>query len=66
MMGKVEKYNDKSKIGYIKGYDDVIYLYRKREVDDNIILKEGDIVKFEYIRYSMEEMPMAIEIQKKG
>lgn len=66
MLGNVENYNEDTKVGYITGYDDLLYFFRQSEVKDNIILKKNDIVKFDYLMDSKEEMPIAIKIEKRN
>ena len=66
MRGIVEDYDENSKIGYIKGYDDDLYLFRQRNVKNNEKLEKGDIVEFDYTRYNLEEMPIAEEIRKEN
>ena len=64
MRGIIEDYDKSTGIGYIKGYDDDIYLFRQRDVIDNVNLKKGDIVEFKYRIYNMEELPIAERIKK--
>lgn len=66
MLGTVENYNEDTRVGYITGYDDLLYFFRQSEVKDNIILKKNDIVKFDYLMNSKEEMPIAIKIEKRN
>ena len=66
MLGNVENYNEETRVGYITGYDDVLYFFRQRDVKNNIILKKKDIVKFDYVMNSKEEMPIAISIEKRN
>lgn len=66
MLGNVEKFNEDTRVGYITGYDDLLYFYRQRDVKDDIILKKCDIVKFDYLIETKEEMPMAIKIEKRN
>ena len=66
MLGNVENYNEETRVGYITGYDDVLYFFRQRDVKNNIILKKKDIVKFDYLMNSKEEMPIAISIEKRN
>lgn len=66
MLGNVENYNEDTRVGYITGYDDLLYFFRQSEVKDNIILKKNDIVKFDYLMDSKEEMPIAIKIEKRN
>lgn len=65
MIGSVENYNQETRVGYITGYDDILYFFRQKDVKGNIILKKNDIVKFDYLIYEKEEMPIAIEIEKR-
>ena len=64
MIGRVLKYNNKAKLGYILGYDDVTYFYIQRDVKNNIVLKKGDTVEFDYSLY-LGEMPSAVRIKKR-
>lgn len=48
MLGNVEKYNENSRIGYIKGFDDLIYFFRQRDVKEmheKITSNEGSLKK---------------------
>lgn len=66
MLGTVEGYNEETKVGYITGFDDLLYFFREREVKGNVSLKKNDVVKFDYIIESREEMPIAIQIEKRN
>lgn len=66
MLGNVENYNEDTKVGYITGYDDLLYFFRQKDVKDDIFLKKGDIVKFDYLIETKEEMPIAIKIEKRN
>lgn len=48
MSGIVKKYDDITLTGYIEGYDGITYLYHQRNVENDAILKEGDLVKFNF------------------
>ena len=64
--GTVISYNIENQIGYIKGYDDDVYIFRGRDVKENIELKEGDTVDFDFTIYDMEELPVAELIRKEN
>ncbi len=64
MRGMVDDYNKDSQIGYIKGYDDDLYIFRGRDIRGDSALEEGDIVEFDYTIYRMEEMSVAWCVKK--
>lgn len=64
MIGTVKNYNEETKVGYIDGYDDIVYFFKQEYVKENITLKENDIVRFDYLMYKKEETPIAIKIER--
>ena len=48
MMGQILEYNDVDSLGYIKGFDDIVYLFHQIHVKQNVLLKKRDIVKFDF------------------
>ena len=65
MLGIVENYNENTRVGYITGFDDLLYFFRQIDVKDNIILNKKDIVEFDYLIHEKNEMPIAIKIEKR-
>lgn len=66
MIGTVESYEEKSKIGYIIGFDEDMYIFRDRDIKGEEKLKKGDIVKFTYTLRNLNEMPLAEMITKEN
>ena len=65
MLGKIYKYDKLNEIGYIEGYDELIYFYHQNNVLNHNELKEGDIVSFDYIiEKTQDKLPYAINIVK--
>lgn len=65
MIGKISKYDKINEMGYINGYDELIYFYHQNNVIGNKILNEGDIVSFDYMLEKNEnQLPYAINIIK--
>ena len=65
MIGKVRRYDVKNELGYILGYDELTYFYHQNNVINNIILKEGDIVSFDFrFEKNQNELPYAINVEK--
>lgn len=60
MLGVIKKYNFDLEYGYILGADEEEYLFFKDSVKDNILIKEGYIVKFNPL---FEKDNLAIDIQ---
>lgn len=65
MLGTVLEYSDKDALGYIEGYDEIVYLFHRIYVKDKVKLEKGDIVKFDFIFNGDKNMPYAIDIEKK-
>ena len=61
MMGKILEYNEVDSLGYIKGFDDIVYLFHQIHVKQNVHLKKGDIVKFDFSLNG--DMPYAMDIE---
>lgn len=66
MTGRIIEYDEVNSLGYIKGYDETVYLFHQIYVKDNITLKKGDIVKFNFSMGIDKNMPYATDIEKKG
>ena len=65
MIGKISKIDNLNEMGYILGYDEITYFYHKNNILNNNELKEGDIVKFDYILEKNEnQLPYATNIIK--
>lgn len=63
MMGQILEYNEVDSLGYIKGFDDMVYLFHQIHAKTNIQLKKGDIVKFDFSLNSDVDMPYAMAIE---
>lgn len=59
LLGKISSYNYDNNYGYIEGADNEKYLFFKDSFKDNIIIKDGMIVKF----YPLIENNIAIDIE---
>jgi len=64
MIGKIIEYDKKTQIGYILGFDDLTYFFKRRDVNDGIELEKDDIVDFDCLLNS-GEIPTAVRIEKK-
>lgn len=64
MIGKIVEFDKNTQIGYILGFDDLTYFFKKRDVNDGIELEKDDIVDFDCLLYS-DEIPTAVRIEKK-
>ena len=63
MMGQILEYNEVDSLGYIKGFDDMVYLFHQIHVKQNVQLKKGDIVKFDFSLNGENNMPYAMDIE---
>lgn len=64
MIGKVLEYSNKDSLGYIEGYDGTVYMFHQINVKNNIELKKGDIIKFNFIINGDKNMQYAVDIEK--
>ena len=64
MLGIVKKYNNNDGIGYIIGYDDIIYLFRENVIIGDTKIEKNDIVDFEIMIYNKEELPETVKVKK--
>lgn len=65
MYGKIKSYDKINEMGYIEGYDEIIYFYHQNNVINGTLLNEGDIVSFDYmLEKNPDELPYAINIIK--
>jgi len=65
MTGKVLEYSEENSLGYIEGFDGIVYLFHQIEVKNNVQLKKDDIVKFDFTISSEQDMPYAMTIEKR-
>lgn len=65
MRGKVLEYDEENSMGYIKGFDEIIYFFHAEHIMDNEEVNENDIVEFDYLLRGNGDLPYAIEIKKK-
>ena len=63
MIGRILEYNKNVGIGYVLGYDEIIYIFRRSSLEKDIELKKNDIIKFDCLLN--EEMPEAVRVEKR-
>lgn len=63
MMGKILEYNEKDSLGYIEGFDGLVYLFHQIHVKDNVQLKKDSIVKFDFSLNGEHDMPYAMDVE---
>lgn len=66
MMGNIIELDKKNELGYIKGFDDLIYFFHKNQVYNNENLKINDLVEFDFEMKIDKNMPYAINIERKS
>jgi len=63
MVGRILEYNKTVGIGYVLGFDDITYIFRRSSLEKDIELKKNDIIKFDCLLN--EEMPEAVRVEKR-
>jgi len=63
MVGKILEYDKNDGIGYVLGFDDITYIFRRSSLVKDIELEKNDIIKYDCLLF--EEMPVAIRIEKR-
>lgn len=63
MVGKILEYDKNAGIGYVLGFDDITYIFRRSCLENDIELEKNDIIKFDCLLF--EEMPEAVRIEKR-
>ena len=66
MMGNIIELDKNNKLGYIKGFDDLIYFFHQNQVYNNENLKINDLVEFDFEIKIDKNMPYAIDIKRKS
>lgn len=65
MTGKVLEYSEKNSLGYIEGLDGTVYMFHQVHVKNDTKLTKDDIVKFDFSLTEDENMPYAMDIEKR-
>ncbi len=63
MVGKILEYDKNDGIGYVLGFDDITYIFRRSSLVKDIELEKNDIIKFDCLLN--EEMPEAVRVEKR-
>ena len=63
MSGKVIEYSEQDELGYIEGYDGVVYLFHEIQVKNDVKIAKNSIVRFDFVIQDSSDMPYAVDIE---